>query len=71
MLAPLRAPDLEGLLLVTGEALGLISNAAKKPIPIESIKRVTGQRSNGIELGDVAPRRWMTTCSRLASWESA
>ncbi len=32
----------------------LITNAAKKKIPIESIKRVTGQRSSGIVLDYVA-----------------
>jgi integrase len=33
---------------------GFITNAAKKKIPIESIKRVTGQRSSGIVLDYVA-----------------
>ena len=33
---------------------GFITNAAKKKIPIESIKRVTGQRSNAIVLDYVA-----------------
>ena len=33
---------------------GFITNAAKKKIPIENIKRVTGQRSNGIVLDYVA-----------------
>ena len=33
---------------------GFITNAAKKKIPIESIKRVTGQRSSGIMLGYIA-----------------
>jgi integrase len=33
---------------------GFITNAAKKKIPIESIKRVTGQRSNTIVLDYVA-----------------
>ena len=33
---------------------GFITNAAKKKIPIESIKRVTGQRSSGIVLNYVA-----------------
>ena len=33
---------------------GFITNAAKKKIPIESIKRVTGQRSNGVVLDYVA-----------------
>ena len=33
---------------------GFITNAAKKKIPIESIKRVTGQRSNVIVLDYVA-----------------
>ena len=33
---------------------GFIKNAAKKKIPIESIKRVTGQRSNGVVLDYVA-----------------
>jgi hypothetical protein len=33
---------------------GFITNAAKKRVPIESIKRVTGQRSSGIVLGYVA-----------------
>ena len=33
---------------------GFITNAAKKKIPIESIKRVTGQRSTGIVLDYVA-----------------
>jgi integrase len=33
---------------------GFITNAAKKKIPIESIKRVTGQRSNGVVLEYVA-----------------
>ncbi len=33
---------------------GFITNAAKKKIPIESIKRVTGQRSSGIVLEYVA-----------------
>ena len=33
---------------------GFITNATKKKIPIESIKRVTGQRSSGIVLGYVA-----------------
>jgi len=33
---------------------GLITNAAKKKIPIENIKRVTGQRSSGIVLDYVA-----------------
>ncbi len=33
---------------------GFITNAAKKKIPIESIKRITGQRSSGIVLDYVA-----------------
>ena len=33
---------------------GFITNAARKKIPIESIKRVTGQRSTGIVLDYVA-----------------
>jgi hypothetical protein len=33
---------------------GFITNAEKKKIPIESIKRVTGQRSSGIVLDYVA-----------------
>jgi hypothetical protein len=33
---------------------GFITNAAKKKVPIESIKRVTGQRSNAIVLDYVA-----------------
>jgi len=33
---------------------GFITNAAKKKVPIESIKRVTGQRSSGIVLDYVA-----------------
>jgi integrase len=33
---------------------GFITNAAKKKIPIESIKRVTGQRSNGVVMDYVA-----------------
>jgi integrase len=33
---------------------GFITNAAKKKIPIESIKRVTGQRSSGVVLDYVA-----------------
>jgi len=33
---------------------GFITNAAQKKIPIESIKRVTGQRSSGIVLDYVA-----------------
>ncbi len=33
---------------------GFITNAAKKKVPIESIKRVTGQRSSGIVLEYVA-----------------
>jgi len=33
---------------------GFITNAAKKKIPIESIKRVTGQWSSGIVLDYVA-----------------
>ena len=33
---------------------GFITNAAKKKVPIESIKRVTGQRSNTIVLNYVA-----------------
>ena len=33
---------------------GFITNAAKKKIPIESIRRVTGQRSNGVVLAYVA-----------------
>ncbi len=33
---------------------GFITNAAKKKVPIESIKRVTGQRSNGVVLDYVA-----------------
>ena len=33
---------------------GFITNAAKKKIPIENIKRVTGQRSNGVVLDYVA-----------------
>jgi len=33
---------------------GFITNAAKKKIPIENIKRVTGQRSSGIVLDYVA-----------------
>ncbi len=33
---------------------GFITNAAKKKIPIENIKRVTGQRSSGIALDYVA-----------------
>ncbi len=34
----------------TRSGCGFITNAAKKKIPIESIKRVTGQRSSGIVL---------------------
>jgi hypothetical protein len=33
---------------------GFITNAAKKTVPIESIKRVTGQRSSGIVFDFVA-----------------
>jgi len=33
---------------------GFITNAAKKKIPIESIKRVTGQRSSGVVMDYVA-----------------
>ena len=33
---------------------GFITNAAKKKIPIESIKRVTGQRSNSVVMDYVA-----------------
>jgi len=33
---------------------GFITNAAKKKIPIENIKRVTGQRSSGIVLNYIA-----------------
>ncbi len=33
---------------------GFITNAAKKNIPIEAIKRVTGQRSSGVVLDYVA-----------------
>ena len=33
---------------------GFITNAAKEKIPIESIKRVSGQRSSGIVLDYVA-----------------
>jgi len=33
---------------------GFITNAARKKIPINSIKRVTGQRSSGCVLDDVA-----------------
>jgi hypothetical protein len=33
---------------------GFITNAAKKKIPIESIKRVTGQRSNSVVLDYVS-----------------
>ena len=33
---------------------GFITNAAKKKVPIENIKRVTGQRSSGIVLTYIA-----------------
>jgi integrase len=33
---------------------GFITNAARKQVPIESIKRVTGQRSSSVVLGHVA-----------------
>lgn len=33
---------------------GFITNAAKKKVPIENIKRVTGQRSSGIVLNYIA-----------------
>lgn len=33
---------------------GFITNAAKNKIPVENIKRVTGQRSSGIVLNCVA-----------------
>jgi len=47
---------------------GFITNAAKKKIPIESIKRVTGQRSSGIVL-DYGPRQPSTRIRR--SWKSS
>ena len=49
-----EAAGVEGDLAGHSLRRGFITNAAKKKIPIESIKRVTGQRSSGVVLDYVA-----------------